>query len=64
MDFRTVDFGLFRMLVERVTWEKILKGKGVQEGWTFFKEEVLKGTEAGCPHVLQDEPSGEDDQPG
>jgi len=36
MDFRRADFGLFRTLVERVPWRK------VQEGWTFFKEEVLK----------------------
>jgi len=45
-----VDFGLFRTLVERVPWGRVLKGIGVQEGWTFFKEEVLKSTEAGCPH--------------
>jgi len=42
MDFWRADFSLFRMLVERVTWEKVLKGKGVQAGWTFFKQEVLK----------------------
>ena len=40
MDFWRADFGLFRMLVERV-----LKGKGVQTGWIFFKEEVLKAKE-------------------
>ena len=37
MDFRRANFGLFRTLVERVPWETVLKGKGVQEGWTFFK---------------------------
>jgi len=42
IDFRRADFGLFRTLVERVPWERVLKGKGVQEGWTLFKEEVLK----------------------
>jgi len=41
MDFQRADFGLFRTLVERVPWERVLKGKWVQEGWTFFKEEVL-----------------------
>jgi len=40
MDFRRADFGLFRMLVQRVPCGRVLKGKGVQEGWTFFKEEV------------------------
>jgi len=33
------------MLVEGVPWERVLKGKQVQEGWTFFKEEVLKAHE-------------------
>ncbi|PKU48714.1 rna-directed dna polymerase from mobile element jockey-like [Limosa lapponica baueri] len=42
MDFRRADFGLFKSLLNRVPWEAALKGKGVQEGWTFFKEEVLK----------------------
>jgi len=27
----------------------VLKGKGVQEGWTFFKEEVLKAQEQAVP---------------
>jgi len=37
MDFRRADFGLFRTLAERVPWERVLKGKGVQEGWTVFR---------------------------
>jgi len=45
MVFRRADFGLFRTLVERVPWEIVLKGKEVQESWTFFKEEVLKAQE-------------------
>ncbi|KAK4815187.1 LOW QUALITY PROTEIN: hypothetical protein QYF61_021047 [Mycteria americana] len=49
LDFRRVDFGLFRRLVERVPWEAALMGKGVQEGWTFFKEEVLKTQEQAVP---------------
>ncbi|KAK4829421.1 hypothetical protein QYF61_004296 [Mycteria americana] len=49
LDFRRVDFGLFRRLVERVPWEAALMGKGVQEGWTFFKEEVLKAQERAVP---------------
>ncbi|KAF1451556.1 putative RNA-directed DNA polymerase from transposon X-element, partial [Spheniscus demersus] len=47
--FRRVDFGLFRLLVERVPWETVLKGKGVQEGWTIFKKEVLKAQEQAVP---------------
>ncbi|KAK4812550.1 hypothetical protein QYF61_008895 [Mycteria americana] len=49
LDFRRADFGLFRRLVERVPWEAALMGKGVQEGWTFFKEEVLKAQEQAVP---------------
>jgi len=49
VDFWRADFGLFRTLTERVPWERVLKGKGVQEGWTFFKEEVLKAQEQAVP---------------
>lgn len=34
--------GLFRRLVDTIPWEAVLKGKEVQEGWTFFKREILK----------------------
>ena len=49
MDFQKADFGLFRMLVERVPWETVLKGRGVQAGGIFFKEEVLKTQEQAVP---------------
>ncbi|KAK4810604.1 LOW QUALITY PROTEIN: hypothetical protein QYF61_007341 [Mycteria americana] len=49
LDFRRADFGLFRRLVERVPWEAALMGKGVQEGWTFFKKEVLKAQDRAVP---------------
>ncbi|KAK4827614.1 LOW QUALITY PROTEIN: hypothetical protein QYF61_019539 [Mycteria americana] len=49
LDFRRADFSLFRRLVERVPWEAALMGKGVQEGWTFFKEEVLKAQKRAVP---------------
>ncbi|KAK4818855.1 hypothetical protein QYF61_020074 [Mycteria americana] len=51
LEFRRVDFGLFRRLVDRVPWEAALTGKGVQEGWTFFKEEVLKAQEQAVPRA-------------
>ncbi|PKU32032.1 rna-directed dna polymerase from mobile element jockey-like [Limosa lapponica baueri] len=56
LDFRRADFGLFRSLVDRVPWEAVLKGKGVQEGWTFFKKEVLK---MGMETVTKDEEKSE-----
>ncbi|KAK4825741.1 hypothetical protein QYF61_002180 [Mycteria americana] len=49
LDFRRADFGLFRSLVDRVPWEAALKGKGLQEGWTFFKKEILKVQEQAVP---------------
>ena len=49
LDFRRADSGLFRGLVDRVPWEAVLKGKGVQEGWTFFKKEILKAQEQVVP---------------
>ncbi|XP_054058617.1 UPF0462 protein C4orf33 homolog isoform X2 [Rissa tridactyla] len=48
-DFRRVAFGLFRTLVERVPWETVPKGKGVQERWTLFKKEILKAQEQAVP---------------
>jgi len=41
LDFQRADFGLFRRLIDRVPWEAVLRGKGVQEGWTFFKKEIF-----------------------
>jgi len=40
LDIWRADFGPFRRLVDRVPWEAVLRGKGVQEGWTFFKKEI------------------------
>ena len=48
-DFWRADFGLLRTLVKRVPWETVLKGKGVQEGWAFFKKEVLNAREQAVP---------------
>ena len=49
LDFWRADFVLFRRLVDRVPWEAVLKGKGVQEGWTFFRNEILKVQEQVFP---------------
>ena len=42
LDFRRVDFNLFRTMVERVPWEVVLESMEAQEGWEYFKETVLK----------------------
>ncbi|KFQ24942.1 hypothetical protein N332_13039, partial [Mesitornis unicolor] len=49
LDFCRADFGLFRDLVGRIPWEAVLKDKGVQEGWTLFKKELLKVQEQAVP---------------
>ena len=53
LDFQGTDFGLFRRLLGRVPWEAVLKGKRAQEGWTFVKKEILKGTGTGHSYVLK-----------
>ena len=42
LDFQRVDFELFRRLEGGVPWDSVLESKGVQDGWLFFKKEVLK----------------------
>jgi len=49
MDFQRADLGLFRLLAEKVPGERVLKGKEVQAGWTFFKDEVLKVQKQAVP---------------
>ncbi|KAM9649084.1 uncharacterized protein ACIBXB_011576 [Morphnus guianensis] len=49
LDFLRADFGLFRSPVDRVPWEAVLKGRGAQEGWTFFRKEILKVHEQAVP---------------
>jgi len=38
-----------------------LKGKGVQEGWTFFKDEIFRVQEQAVPMCLKLNQFGEDD---
>ena len=49
LNFQRADFDLFRMPVARVPWESLLKGKGVQEAWMFFKMEILKAQKQTVP---------------
>lgn len=42
LDFQRADFKLLRILVGRVPWESVLKGKIVQRDWTLLKEEILE----------------------
>ncbi|KFP95668.1 hypothetical protein N330_00935, partial [Leptosomus discolor] len=49
LDFQRADFDLFRRLLDRTPWKSVLKGIGVQEGWTLFKKEILKAQEQAIP---------------
>ena len=49
LDFWRADFELFRGLVGRVPWDSVLESKGVQDGWSLFKKEVLKAQEQAVP---------------
>ncbi|PKU40985.1 rna-directed dna polymerase from mobile element jockey-like [Limosa lapponica baueri] len=49
LDFWRANFDLFRRLLDKIPWEAALKDIGVQEGWTYFKKEVLKAQEQAVP---------------
>ena len=49
LNFQRADFDLFRTLLAQVPWESLLKGKGVQEAWMFFKMEILKAQKQAVP---------------
>jgi len=57
LGFWRADVGLFRGLVDRVPWEAVLKGEGVQE--CILQKRSIKGAAAGRPHMLKDELAGE-----
>lgn len=42
LDFQWAYFRLYRDMMARVLWEAVLKGKGVQTGYTFFENEISK----------------------
>ncbi|GAB0181714.1 hypothetical protein GRJ2_000636700 [Grus japonensis] len=45
LDFRRADFGLFRDLLGRIPWDKVLKGRGAQDSWLIFKGQLLQAQE-------------------
>ena len=63
LNFKRADFDLFRTLVARVTWELLLKDKGVQEARTLLKMEILEAQEQAVPECCK-ATAGEEDQCG
>lgn len=49
VDFKKVNFNKLRYLVERNCLEASLRRKGVQEGWPYFKEAILRAQEQAIP---------------
>lgn len=45
LGFQRIDFGLFRTLTQKVPWEAALRSEAAQEGWIYFKKEMLKAQE-------------------
>ena len=40
LDFRRVDFSLFKDLLGRLLWDKTLEQKGAQESWLIFEDHL------------------------
>ncbi|PKU36537.1 glycerol kinase [Limosa lapponica baueri] len=49
LDFMRADFDLLRDLLGRVTWEKVLEGRGAQGSWLVFKDHLLQAQELCIP---------------
>ncbi|GAB0176134.1 hypothetical protein GRJ2_000078600 [Grus japonensis] len=49
LDCRRADFGLFRDLLGRVSWDKALEGRGAQDSWLVFKGHLLQAQERCIP---------------
>ncbi|GAB0199646.1 hypothetical protein GRJ2_002430000 [Grus japonensis] len=49
LDFSRANFGLFRDLLGRLPWDKILEGRGAQESWLIFKGHLLQAQERCIP---------------
>ena len=47
---------MFRRLVGGVPWDSVLESKGVEDGSSLFKKEVLKAQEQAVPPQQQNEP--------
>lgn len=45
LDFRKADFGVFRDLPHRISWDKALEGRGTKESWLVFKDHLLQAQE-------------------
>uniref|UniRef100_A0A8B9ISU6 Endonuclease/exonuclease/phosphatase domain-containing protein n=1 Tax=Amazona collaria TaxID=241587 RepID=A0A8B9ISU6_9PSIT len=49
LDFKRADFGLFRNLLSKVPWDTALEGRGAQDCWLIFKDDLLQAQERCIP---------------
>ncbi|PKU47352.1 dtw domain-containing protein 2 [Limosa lapponica baueri] len=49
LDFRRKDFGLFRDLLGKVSWDKALEGRETQGTWLIFNDHLLQAQERCVP---------------
>ena len=45
----SVNFRLFKKLLDEISWEAVLRDKGVEESWLLIKDVFLKAQELSCP---------------
>ena len=49
LDFRRADLSLLRDLLDRISWDKALEGRGAQDSWSVFKDHLLLAQERCIP---------------
>uniref|UniRef100_A0A8B9FNR1 Reverse transcriptase domain-containing protein n=1 Tax=Amazona collaria TaxID=241587 RepID=A0A8B9FNR1_9PSIT len=49
LDFKRADFGLFRNLLSKVPCDTALEGRGAQDSWLIFKDQLLQAQERCIP---------------
>ncbi|GAB0208992.1 mitochondrial enolase superfamily member 1 [Grus japonensis] len=49
LDFRRANFGLFKDLLGRIPWVKVLEGKRAQESWSIFRHHFLRAQDQCIP---------------
>lgn len=41
LNFRIVNFRLLKELLDKVSWEEVLRDEGVEQSWLLFKDAFL-----------------------
>jgi len=45
LNFGRASFGLFKELLDEISWETVLRDKEVEESWLLFKDAFLRAQE-------------------